>query len=145
MKSRKSSILNLNPSIISAFLWVLLFTTFTYTSTLPLIIILFLILKFENRSELVRNHAGQALITAIVAFLLAFTLNMVITLVLAILSWIPILNITSQALAHTIKLILQLIVLAYCALGFIKALQEKFISVPILAVFGTRLSDSIKP
>lgn len=145
MNNNKSSIFDINATLLSAFIWIVAIMMFFSARSIPSIIIVFLILKFERRSQLVRNHAGQALIAAIVTMFLSFALNFITTFIVVMLSWIPVLNVTSIALSQIVRFALQLVVLAYLSLGLLKAVQSKRLSLPIIGQWGDQLSDSIRP
>ena len=145
MNNNKSSIFDINASLLSAFIWIVAIIMFFSARSIPTILIAFLILKFERKSRLVQNHAGQALIAAIATMILSFALNFITTFIVVLLAWIPILNVTSIALSQIVSLALQLMVLAYLSLGLLKAVQNKRLSLPIIGRWGDQLTDSIRP
>ena len=145
MNNKKSSIFNIDASLFSAFIWIVSMLMFNSAKSIPTMIITFLILKFERNSQLVRNHAGQALIASIATMIVSFAFNFITTFFVILLAWIPIIGATTYALTSIVRLALQLLVLAYLALGLLKAIQSKRLSLPIIGHWGDQLTDSIHP
>lgn len=145
MNNRKSSIFNLNESLVVALIWVVSNVMSFSAESFPTVIAVFLILKFERKSPLVRNHAGQAMIASIVAMLLSFGLNFITSFFVILLSWIPVLNATTLALSQIVRLALNILILAYLLIGLLKAVQMKRLSLPVIGKLGDQLSDSIRP
>ncbi|CAM3719422.1 hypothetical protein ERUR111494_08545 [Erysipelothrix urinaevulpis] len=145
MNNKKSSIFDLDPSLLSSILWIIaILVLFKGYNFIPLLIS-FLALKFEHQSELVRNHAGQLLIISFIAFIVGFVLRNITVLLMILISWLPGLNITVALLAQAISFILNLFILAYYAIGLIKALKNSFVSLPVIGSLGDKLSRSIHP
>lgn len=145
MNNRKSSIFNLNESLVVALIWVVSSVMSFSAESFPTVIAVFLILKFERKSHLVRNHAGQAMIASIVAMFLSFGLNFITSFFVILLSWIPVLNTTTLALSQIVRLALNILILAYLLIGLLKAVQMKRLSLPVIGKLGDQLSDSIRP
>lgn len=145
MYNNKSRIFNLNPSLLSSLIWVLVFVTGSSRTNFLSIVVLFFILKYEDRSSLVRNHAGQALITVMTATILNFLLSLIVNLVVFIVSWIPIINIATFTLSQIIFFIFSLLIFSYTLLGFVKAIKSETVYVPIIGYLGDRLTQHLRP
>lgn len=145
MNNKKSSILDLDPTLLASLMWIIaILVLFKGYNFIP-VIIAFLVLKFERQSELVRNHAGQLLIISFIAFVLSFVLRNITFILIMLVSWIPGINLTIALLAQIISFTLTLLILAFYAIGLIKAVKNQFVSLPLLGSLGDKMSRSIHP
>lgn len=145
MKNNKSSIFDIDESLFSSLLWIVAILSVYKTRGLIITILAFLILKLERKSEFIRNHAGQAFIASLSAFILSFLINSITVLITALLSWIPGVNFATTIVLTIVGLLFKFIVIAYYLIGLVKAGQNKYLSLPIIGSLGEQVSKSIRP
>jgi len=145
MKNNKSSIFDIDESLFSSLLWIVAILSVYKTRGLIITILAFIILKLERNSEFIRNHAGQAFIASLSAFILSFLINSITVLVTALLSWIPGVNFATAIVLTIVGLLFKFIVIAYYLIGLVKAGQNKYLSLPIIGSLGEQVSKSIRP
>ena len=144
MNNKNSSFFDIEGYQISVIMWlismVLLFNSRTWIG----ILVPFFVLVIEKKSAIVRNHAGQLLMLNIVVFITSLLFSTIVSLIVALVSWIPLFNVATFTLVRFIRFLLTALFFANHLIGFIKATKSEVLSLPIIGYLGDRLSQDIR-
>ncbi|HEY4538064.1 MAG TPA: hypothetical protein VIG45_06380 [Erysipelothrix sp.] len=144
MNNKKSSFFNLDGYQVAIIMWIasmlLLFNDKRWVG----ILLPFLILVFEKKSAIVRNHAGQLLILNILVFVVSLLFSTIIAMIVALVSWIPLFNVATYTLIAFVRFLITALFFANHLIGFIKATRSEVLSLPLIGHLGDRFSQEIR-
>lgn len=132
----KSNLFNFEPNIVAMILWILSILGLSPYGGVLMIIGCFIILKYERKSDFLRNHVSQILGLALISTVLS-TIMVVLARLLFLRIFIPILAMVNFAVA--------ILLFALALLGALKAYNKEKIDLPIIGFIGNMIEESIKP
>ena len=143
MNNKKSTFFDLDGHNVAIIMWIISIVLLFNDKRWIGVLLPFLILVFEKKSAIVRNHAGQLLILNIIAFIVSLLFSTIVTLIVALVSWIPLFNVATYTLVTLIQFLITALFFANHLIGLIKAIRSEVLSLPIIGHLGDRFSQEI--
>lgn len=162
-RDHESSVFNLQENIVILCMWLLLLIAiFVFDAKLFFIGVPLFILVIEKKSQLVRDHAGQALVYYIIAFIV---IRIIFSAVIAIVSFIYISFMSSLTITGfnfwniagyaggffpitVLQILLSISKIIFCILpiiGMIKGYRFLHFDLPVISQLGRMAAEKIKP
>ncbi|AMC92635.1 hypothetical protein AOC36_01080 [Erysipelothrix larvae] len=146
---KSESSLDLDPKLTICLIWIVSLITSAGISksnglsTVIIIVSTLLLLIYEKKNTLVRNHAAQCLALNLATILVSILVNSIFRILVALVFWIPVLNVVSTSMLIIAMTIVSVFFVLINLLGLVKSFKFEPVSLPYISKYAEIIEQAI--